>query len=160
MAQGHRHDDQCCGGSPLPRVEAAVLRMKERSLRVTTPRLAMLNILAEATRPMSAEEIHAAAGDGTLDLVTVYRSLGALDEAGILQRHPLERGRSLYALVAPGHHHHHVICRRCGRIERLPGCDTSRLEAAARGKGFADLTHVMEIYGICPACSAKPLSHA
>ena len=82
MAQGHRHDDQCCGGSPLPRVEAAVLRMKERSLRVTTPRLAMLNILAEATRPMSAEEIHAAAGDGTLDLVTVYRSLGALDEAG------------------------------------------------------------------------------
>jgi Fe2+ or Zn2+ uptake regulation protein len=120
----------------------------------------MLNILAEASRPLSAEEIHAAAGDGTLDLVTVYRSLGALDEAGILQRHPLERGRSLYALVSPGHHHHHVICRRCGRIERLPGCDTSRLEAAARSKGFADLTHIMEIYGICPACSTQPPSHA
>ena len=160
MAQGHRHDDQCCAGSPLPRVEAAIVRMKERALRVTAPRLAMLNILAAATRPLSAEEIHAAAGDGTLDLVTVYRSLGALDEAGIVQRHPLERGRSLYALVAPGHHHHHVICRRCGSIERLPGCDTSRLEAAARGKGFSDLTHIMEIYGICPTCSTKTPSHA
>jgi Fe2+ or Zn2+ uptake regulation protein len=81
-----------------------------------------------------------------------------MDDAGLVQRHPLERGRSLYALVTPGHHHHHVICRRCGRIERLPGCDTSRLEAAARTKGYAELTHIMEIYGICPACTQS--SHA
>jgi len=159
MAQGHRHDDQCCGGSPAPRVEAAVQRMKEKSLRVTTPRLTMLNILATAARPLSAEEIRDLAGDGALDLVTIYRSLGALDDAGIVQRHPLERGRSLYALIAGGHHHHHVICRRCGRIERLPGCDAGRVEAAARLKGFADLTHVMEVYGICPACASAP-SHA
>jgi Fe2+ or Zn2+ uptake regulation protein len=134
--------------------------MKEKALRVTTPRLTMLNILAEATRPLSAEEIHALAGDGAADLVTIYRSLEALDNAGIVQRHPLERGRSLYALIAAGHHHHHVICRRCGRIERLPGCDTGRVEAAARGKGFTDLTHIMEVYGICPTCASTPSSHA
>lgn len=133
--------------------------MKEKSLRVTSPRLTMLNILATAARPLSAEEIHDLAGDGALDLVTIYRSLGALDDAGIVQRHPLERGRNLYALIAGGHHHHHVICRRCGRIERLPGCDAGRVEAAARLKGFADLTHVMEVYGICPACASAP-SHA
>ena len=127
--------------------------MKQKSMRVTTPRLTMLKILAEAKHPLSAEQIHAAAGDDSLDLVTVYRSLGAMDEAGIVQRHPLERGRSLYALASPGHHHHHVICRRCGHIERLPGCDSGRIEAAARQRGYADLTHVMEVYGICPACS-------
>ena len=122
-------------------------------MRVTSPRLVMLKVLAEAKQPLSAEQVHEAAGDDKLDLVTVYRSLGAMDDAGIVQRHPLERGRSLYALVSPGHHHHHVICRRCGRIDRLPGCDTSRLEAAARTKGYAELTHIMEIYGICPACT-------
>ena len=122
--------------------------MKQKSMRVTSPRLAMLKALASAKHPLSAEQVH----------VTVYRSLGAMDDAGIVQRHPLERGRSLYALVTPGHHHHHVICRRCGKIERLPGCDTSRLEAAARTKGYGELTHVMEIYGICPACI--PSSHA
>ncbi len=127
-------------------------------MRVTTPRLRILKVLAAAKRPLCAEQIHVSAGDDQLDLVTVYRSLGAMDVAGIVQRHPLERGRSLYALVSPGHHHHHVICRRCGRIDRLPGCDTSRLEAAARAKGFGNLTHVMEIYGVCPAC-ARP-SHA
>lgn len=135
--------------------------MKAKGLRVTAPRLAMLKVLAESTRPLSAEEIHAQAGDGSLDLVTVYRSLEAFDEAGLVQRHPLERGRSLYALVAAGHHHHHVICRRCGQMERLPGCNSSRMEAAARQKGFAELTHIMEVYGICPTCFAQPSpSHA
>jgi Fur family transcriptional regulator, ferric uptake regulator len=153
MTQGHRHEDGCCGEGPHTRIEAAVGRMKEKSLRVTTPRLAMLKVLAEAKGPLSAEEIHSSAGDGALDLVTVYRGLEALDEAGIVQRHPLERGRSLYALIAAGHHHHHIICRRCGRIDRLPGCDTSRLESAARSSGFSDLTHIMEIYGICPTCN-------
>ncbi len=158
MSQGHRHEEGCCGEASGDRIEAAVLRMKEKAMRVTSPRLVMLKVLAVAKRPLSAEQIHEAAGDDKLDLVTVYRSLGAMDDAGIVQRHPLERGRSLYALVTPGHHHHHVICRRCGRIDRLPGCDTSRLEAAARTKGYAELTHIMEIYGICPACTQS--SHA
>jgi Fe2+ or Zn2+ uptake regulation protein len=158
MSQGHRHEEGCCGEGSGDRIEAALVRMKEKAMRVTSPRLTMLKVLAAAKHPLSAEQIHEAAGDDKLDLVTVYRSLGAMDDAGIVQRHPLERGRSLYALVSPGHHHHHVICRRCGRIDRLPGCDTSRLEAAARTKGYADLTHIMEIYGICPACA--PSSHA
>jgi Fe2+ or Zn2+ uptake regulation protein len=158
MSHGHRHEEGCCGEGSGDRIEAALVRMKAKSLRVTSPRLAMLRVLAGARRPLSAEEIRDAAGDDKLDLVTVYRSLGAMDDAGIVQRHPLERGRSLYALAAPGHHHHHVICRRCGRIDRLPGCDTSRIEASARAKGYAELTHVMEVYGICPAC-ARP-SHA
>jgi Fur family ferric uptake transcriptional regulator len=158
MSQGHRHEEGCCGEGSSDRIEAAVLRMKEKAMRVTSPRLVMLKVLAAAKRPLSAEQIYEAAGDDKLDLVTIYRSLGAMDDAGIVQRHPLERGRSLYALVSPGHHHHHVICRRCGRIDRLPGCDTSRLEAAARTKGYAQLTHIMEVYGICPACT--PSSHA
>ena len=153
MSQGHRHEEGCCGEGSDGRIEAAVLRMKEKAMRVTSPRLVMLKVLAAAKHPLSAEQVHEAAGDDKLDLVTVYRSLGAMDDAGIVQRHPLERGRSLYALVSPGHHHHHVICRRCGRIDRLPGCDTSRLEAAARTKGYAELTHIMEIYGICQACT-------
>lgn len=158
MSPGHRHDEDCCGAGSGDRVETALLRMKEKALRITSPRLTMLRVLAAAKHPLSAEQIHEAAGDDKLDLVTVYRSLVAMDDAGIVQRHPLERGRSLYALVTPGHHHHHVICRRCGRIERLPGCDSSRLEAAAKAKGFGELTHVMEVYGICPACAAS--SHA
>lgn len=126
-------------------------------MRITSPRLTMLRILAAAKHPLSAEQIHEAAGDDKLDLVTVYRSLVAMDDAGIVQRHPRAGSQPLRP-GHPGHHHHHVICRRCGRIERLPGCDSSRLEAAAKAKGFGELTHVMEVYGICPGCAAS--SHA
>jgi Fe2+ or Zn2+ uptake regulation protein len=153
MPHRHRHDEGCCDQGAPDRVDAALRRMKDKALRVTGPRQAMLRVLGEARGPLSAEEIHTRAGDGTLDLVTVYRSLGALEEAGVVQRHPLERGRSLYALPAAGHHHHHVICRRCGRLDRLPGCDTGAVEAAARAKGYAELTHVLEVYGLCPACT-------
>ena len=66
----------------------------------------------------------------------------------------VKKGDKVYALPAAGHHHHHVICRRCGRIDRLPGCDTGAVEAAARAKGYGDLTHVLEIYGVCPACAS------
>lgn len=153
MPPGHRHEEGCCEEGPGERVDAAVLRMKAKALRITSPRLTMLKILAVAKQPLSAEQVHTK-GDGALDLVTIYRSLEAMDEAGIVQRHPLERGRSRYALISPGHHHHHVICRRCARIERLPGCDASRIEVAAHARGFSELTHVLEIYGICPTCSA------
>jgi Fe2+ or Zn2+ uptake regulation protein len=102
-------------------VDVALRRMKDKALRVTAPRQALLRVLDEARRPLSAEEIHTLAGDGT---------------------------------PAAGHHHHHVICRRCARIDRLPGCDTGAVEAAARAKGYGDLTHVLEIYGVCPACAS------
>ena len=152
MSHGHDHEDGCCGDASR-RVDAALTRMKERSLRVTAPRMSILRVLAESADPLSAEDVHRQAGHGALDLVTAYRSLVALEEAGVVQRHPMERGKTLYAL-ATGHHHHHVVCRKCGLIERLPGCDISRIESAAKAKGYSDLTHVMEIYGVCPACSA------
>ena len=155
MADKHLHSKDCCGDDPHPRVESALSRMKTKALRITNPRLAMLRVLSECKNPISAEEIHNLAGDGTLDLVTVYRNLDSLEDARVVQRHPIERGKNLYALVSPDHHHHHVICRRCGLIEKLPGCDTIKLEVAAKNQGFTDLTHIMEIYGICPRCS-KP----
>ena len=40
-----------------------------------------------------------------------------------------------------------------GAIERLADCDASAVEAAARARGFSDLSHVLEIQGVCPRCS-------
>jgi len=153
MSHEHSHEDGCCGDASR-RFDAAVTRMREKSLRVTAPRLSILRVLSESANPLSAEDVHRLAGHGAFDLVTAYRSLGALEEVGVVQRHRIERGKTLYAL-ASGHHHHHVVCRRCGRVERLPDCDTSRIEGPAWAKGYADLTHVMEIYGVCPNCAAN-----
>ena len=79
MSHEHGHEDGCCGDASR-RVDAAVTRMKEKSLRVTAPRMSILRVLAESADPLSAEDVHRLAGHGALDLVTAYRSLGALEE--------------------------------------------------------------------------------
>ena len=43
--------------------------------------------------------------------------------------------------------------RACGSIERLGECDAAAIEAAARNRGYTQLSHVLEIHGLCPRCS-------
>lgn len=150
---GHRHGDDCCGGGSADRVARALARLRESGLRVTEARRALLRALAQSRVPLAVEELHRKVGAGRADRVTLYRSLEAFEGAGIVRRHPLEKGRALYALGTEGHHHHHLVCKRCGAIERLPTCDAGAVEAAARARGYTDLSHVLEISGVCPRCA-------
>lgn len=149
----------CCGGHhPRNAGEAhtaATTALKAAGLRLTAPRSAMLLALAKARGPMPAEEIRRASGEDA-DLVTVYRSMEAMEKIRLVRRHVLESGKSLYELCdpdRPGAHHHHVICRTCGVMHPLPGCRAEPFERAAAELGYTDLTHVLEIYGVCPACA-------
>ncbi len=149
---GHRHGEDCCGGGSADRVELAVGRLKAAGLRITEARRALLRALAQSKVPLAVEELHRRVGAGRADRVTLYRSLEAFEAVGIVRRHPLEKGRTLYALGAEGHHHHHLICKACGAIERLPTCDAEAIEAAARARGYTALSHVLEVTGTCPNC--------
>lgn len=153
MTAGHHHGEDCCSGGGAERALRALDRLRGSRLRVTEARRSMIRALALAKVPLSVDEIHRRAGAGRADRVTVYRSLEAFERAGIVQRHPLEKGRSLYALTAEGHHHHHLVCRGCGAIERLGKCDAAGIEAGALARGYTHLSHVLEIHGLCPKCS-------
>ena len=153
MTAGHQHGADCCGGGSAERVLRALDQLRRSRLRVTEARRSMLRTLSLSKVPLSADEIHRKVGAARADRVTVYRSLQAFEQAGVVQRLPLEKGRSLYALTAPGHHHHHLACRGCGAIERLGGCDAEAIESAARARGYTQLSHVLEIHGLCPRCS-------
>lgn len=134
-------------------MERALARARDAGLRVTEARRSLVRALAQSKLPLAVEEIHRKVGRQRADRVTLYRSLDAFERAGIVQRHPLEKGRSLYALTPGAHHHHHVVCRRCGAIERLAECDVTAVESAARERGFTELSHVLEIQGLCPRCA-------
>ncbi len=153
MSAEHEHGGDCCGGGNTERVNRALSQLRECGLRTTDARRSMLRTLAQSKVPLAVDDIHRRIGSAKADRVTVYRSLEAFERAGIVQRHPLEKGRALYALTAPGHHHHHLVCRGCGAIERLGQCDAAAIEAAASARGFTQLSHVLEIHGLCPKCS-------
>lgn len=133
-------------------LDQALAVLRKEKLRITTPRKALLELLVRETRPLSVEEIHHALGVDDYDLVTVYRSLETFERAGIIQRIMLEKGKNLFELMRHQHHHHHVICRKCHRAEPLDYCEAEKLEKLARDLGYTEISHVLELYGVCDEC--------
>ena len=132
--------------------DLAISSLKKERFRITEPRKALLRELVDSSKPLSAEELHALLGPTKFDLVTVYRNLETFESAGIVTRIPTESGKSLYELNAEAHHHHHVICRKCHRAEKLDHCEIEKLETLAANLGFTEVTHVLELYGVCDDC--------
>jgi Fe2+ or Zn2+ uptake regulation protein len=138
--------------STLPEILDA---LKASGARLTKKRQRILDALLSLDRPATAEEIRERAELRPTDLVTVYRNLEAFESIHALQRIPLENGTHLFELTAPGEHYHHLICRSCHKAERLDACIGHQLEDKAKAKGFSQIAHVLEVYGLCRGCGAK-----
>ena len=132
--------------------DSALDSLKKERLRITEPRKALLRLLGGLGKPHSAEEIHELLGADAFDLVTIYRNLEAFEKAGIINRIPTESGKSLFELNAEQHHYHHIICRKCHRTEKLNTCEVLKLEKLASDLGYSEVTHVLELYGVCESC--------
>lgn len=131
---------------------SAIDRLRENRLRVTEPRRAILGLMIGEHGPFSIDEIHRRLPEGRCDVVTVYRSVAAMEEAGLVRRCEFGDGVSRYEFDPGDHHHHHLICRRCNRVETLDLCVADTPERLAREKGYTHVSHVMEIFGVCPDC--------
>lgn len=132
--------------------ERAISLLDSSPLRNTAQRRSILAILAAEHGPFTAEEIHARMDQNSCDLVTVYRSLAALERAQIVRRCDFGDG-ALRHEIASTHHHHHIICRVCKSVRTLEhDCVAGVLEEVARKAGYSQVTHSLEIFGICPNC--------
>ncbi|MBW7893543.1 MAG: transcriptional repressor [Opitutaceae bacterium] len=140
--------------SPL---DLACQRLKAAGLRITQPRIAILNALSQRNHPTSIEQIHADLDDGSCDLVTVYRCLAAFEEIGLVQRSFFHNGTSLYQINLGDSARYHVVSKTNGNVEEIdPESVTELQEAVARveqrlrEKGYSDITHVVEFFAHTP----------
>ena len=134
-------------------------RLGERDVRYTSGRRAVVGALAMADGPMSAAELHAAAG-GRVPLSSIYRSLTVLEEAGVLAPHHGAKGLTRYELAEwLGGHHHHLICIECGSVEDVDVADRHEVEVhrivddISAAASFTPLNHALEIEGRCARCT-------
>lgn len=134
------------------RFETAVSALRTGGLRVTGPRKAMLSILTSEHGPFTAEELHARIAESGCDLVTVYRSLSAMEELSLVRRCDFGDGSYRYEFNVGEHHHHHIICRACKGVRTLNVCVADSLERLVRQMGYSNVSHTLEIFGICPEC--------
>ena len=82
---GHSHEDHGTGASSL-RLERALSTLKEAGHRITAPRRALLDVLIQEHGPFSADELHRRLPEGLCDPVTVYRSIGVMEESDLVRR--------------------------------------------------------------------------
>jgi Fur family ferric uptake transcriptional regulator len=94
-------------------------------------------------------------GTGTrVGLATVYRNLQSLVDAGEVDVLHTGEGEAMYRLCEADDHHHHLVCRRCGHSVELVADDVEAwADRVGRRHGFADVTHTVEIFGLCSDCS-------
>jgi Fe2+ or Zn2+ uptake regulation protein len=136
-------------------LESALQVLRDHGSRVTGPRRAILGLLASEHGPFTAEEVHARMKPGECDLVTVYRCLSAMEALNLVRRCDFGDGSYRYEFNTGEHHHHHIICRTCHGVETLDLCVADGLERMARQMGYANVTHTLEIFGVCPNCQAS-----
>ena len=123
--------------------------------RRTRQRAAESTVMATLDEVRTAQEVHAKlrdAGD-PIGLVTVYRTLAQMAEAGEVDCIRTPDGQSAYRRCSSGHHHH-LICRYCGRaVEITPTSFETWANQVAAENGFTQIDHELELYGRCANCA-------
>ncbi len=136
--------------------EFYLAKMRQHGLRVTEPRLAILEVLRRKHGPFTVEEIYQFLEKNCCDLATLYRSLASLEKIAVLVRCDFGDGLARFELAHTDDrhdfHHHHVICKKCKKIEVLEDCELGDLNAPVVAKGFLQVSHTLEFFGICLSC--------
>ena len=136
--------------------------LRDKGLRATPARVALLNALCRATGPVTHQDLAAKLDEIGLDKSTVFRGLQDLTEAGLLRR--LELGDHVWRYEAvkdaaaihsdggsgEGHLHPHLLCVECGEVRCLDQEDVS-IELSSRLGKVVDVL----VKGHCNKCDTE-----
>ena len=126
--------------------------LKKAGLKVTLPRIKILEILQNPKHQhISAEDVYKILieMEEEIGLATVYRVLNQFDDAGILNRHHFEGGKSVFE-ISHKKHHDHLVCLKCGKVVEFED-DTieHRQEEVAKANNMRLINHSLYLYGEC-----------
>jgi Fur family ferric uptake transcriptional regulator len=129
--------------------------LRQHQLRVTSLRLELLRHLRASDRALTHQELEARLTVDA-DRVSIFRSLNAFEEAGLVHRVLDSRGTSCFAPCADqcglGHHndaHAHFRCTECGHVFCLEAVELPKVKLP---KGFALKQGHLDLEGTCKSC--------
>ncbi|HZS22647.1 MAG TPA: transcriptional repressor [Pseudonocardiaceae bacterium] len=131
--------------------------------RATRQRAAVRAVLEARDDFASAQQLHddLRRNGEAVGLTTVYRRLQLLSDQGevdTLQSPTLNE--TLYRLCNTNGHHHHLVCRECGHTVEVEASEIERwTEELARTHEFTDVSHTIEVFGTCAACTLSGQAH-
>jgi len=131
------------------------INIKEAGLKVTQPRIRILNILETSDQKhFSAEELFQILSQESsqedkstnIGLATIYRVLTQFEAAGLVIRHNFEGGQAVFELDS-GEHHDHIVDLKSGKIiEFHDSIIEKRQEEIAKEHGYKLVDHCFILY--------------
>jgi Fur family ferric uptake transcriptional regulator len=133
----------------------AVDTLKGHKLRITETRTKVLGQFMNGHKALRQTDLENTLGD-KFDRVTIYRTLNAFLESGIIHKIPDDSGVTQYALCdnCDAHEHHdehiHFKCTNCNKLECLDHYTVPKFEVP---KGYTVASADMVVTGICGECA-------
>ncbi len=125
-----------------------VAALQQAGLRITAQRIALLQIFAEADDHPDVAELHTRArvADPKISIATVYRTVSALEQAGVIIRQSFEGASARFERVDKLHHDH-IIDLDSGEIVEFQSVPIEQLQAEIAARlGYDVVHHRLELY--------------
>jgi len=140
---------------------SSVAALRGVGLRVTAPRVAVLEVLVDhphVTVHVVAHEVRARLG--AVSTQAVYDVLAACVDAGLIRRIEPAGSPALFE-VRTGDNHHHLVCRACRRTTDVD-CSSGVRPCLTPGDdaGYALDEAEVVFWGLCPSCQLKQEPHS
>ena len=130
-------------------------QFRRLGLRITTPRLLVMEALASTDGHMTADAIMewTSARYPAINLTTIYRTLEVLSSAGLVTQTNMGTGASEYEL-ATDTPHHHLVCDQCGVAIEIDDAPFMLMRNhILKEYGFNASTRHLGLFGTCSMCS-------
>lgn len=139
----HRHD--------------IIAQLRERGVRLTPQRQAILEYLFSTDSHPRADEIHQHVRRQFpgISLATVYNNLNVLKKKGLVLE--LNYGDVASRYDGRTDAHSHITCRECGRVIDFVQPDLDHFADQVSGRtGYRVDQLRVEVVGLCPDCGGRP----
>ena len=143
----------------MSKVEQIRSALRERGLRATRARIAVLQQLMHAPAPLTHSDLSQTLVPLGFDKATVFRNLVDLTEAGLVDR--VELGDHVWRFEVidtdeiDGQRHPHFVCTDCGKVSCL---EQMKFTAGSRNKAsvIGQISEIL-IKGLCVKCTPDRL---
>ena len=132
--------------------------LRERGLKMTTPREKVLQAFLEHEGHLSTDDVLAASRklDPSIGQATVFRTMKLLEDAGLARDASQDNGPKKYEHAFRHAHHDHLLCTKCGRVVEFYDPQIEKAQKRIFAKfGFTETGHWMELHGLCPECARQ-----
>ena len=129
--------------------------LKERSLRQTPERLAILDKIYSIAGHFDIEQLYVfmQGSNYPVSRATLYNTIDLLVDCNLVTKHQFGKNNlSIFEKVIDKNIHHHSVCTVCGKIGKFADANIKLAVQSKKIKNFNISHYSLYVYGICGKC--------